>query len=59
MNQLEAVVIKVMSKKPGFRYDKYWMKVEYVCYGLSSTMDLMFDTKEEAMAMGPGHKFKA
>ena len=57
MNTLDAFVKKVMSKKPRYKYEKYWVKVEYLCYGLTSTTDLMFDTKEEAKSIKEGHKF--
>ena len=51
MNTLDAFVKKVMSKKPRYQYEKYWIKVEYLCYGLTSTTDLMFDTEEEAKSI--------
>ena len=57
MNTLDAYVKKVMSKKPRYQYEKYWVKVEYLCYGLTSTVDLMFETEEEAMQVKEGYKF--
>ena len=57
MNTLDAFVKKVMSKKPRYQYEKYWIKVEYLCYGLTSTTDLMFDTEEEAKSIKEGYKF--
>ena len=54
---LDGFVTKVMSKKPRYQYEKYWIKVEYNCYGLTSTVDLMFDTEEEAKIIKEGYKF--
>ena len=57
MNRLNAYVKKVMSNKPRYQYKKYWIKVEFLCYGLTSTVDLMFETEEEAMQVKEGYKF--
>ena len=57
MNKLNAYVKKVISKNPIYQYGKYWIKVEYLCYGLTSTADLMFDTEKEALQVKEGYKF--
>lgn len=57
MNKLNAYVKKVISKKPRYQYEKYWIKVEYLCCGLTSTVDLMFDTEEDAKSIKEEHKF--
>ncbi len=57
MNQVEAIVTKIISKKPVFEFDKYWMKVDYKCYGLNSTAQLMFDTEQEAKSLKVGDTF--
>ena len=57
MNLIDAFVTKIISRKPIFEFDKYWMKVEYKCCGLNSTTNLMFDTEEQAKAIKIGDKF--
>lgn len=57
MNQLDAVVTKIISKKPRFQYEKYWVKVEYECYGLHSETYLMFETEQNALDLKVGFKF--
>lgn len=57
MNLIDAWVIKVLSDKPVFMYDKYWVKIEYTCEGGEGECDLMFKTKKEAESIDIGHKF--
>jgi hypothetical protein len=57
MNTSDALVKKVISYKPKYQDKKYWIKVEYLCYGLTSTAYLMFDTEEEAKSIKKGYKF--
>jgi len=57
MNSLDAEVIKIISRKPKFEYDKWWVKVEYECYGLHSETYLMFETEKEAIELKIGFKF--
>ena len=57
MNKLDAEVIKVISRKPKFEYDKWWMKVEYECYGLHSETYLMFESEQEAIDLKVGFRF--
>ena len=57
MNLLEAYVTKIISNEPIFKFDKYWIKVEYECWGLKSTTELMFDTEDKARDIKIGYKF--
>jgi hypothetical protein len=56
MNLVEAEVTKVKGQ-PFEDYGWWWVKVEYVCYSVSSDMQLMFKTKEEAEKVKIGYKF--
>lgn len=47
MNLLDCVVTKVLSE-PYEKYDKWWVSVEYDCYGVITESVIMFKTKEEA-----------
>ena len=54
---MEAFVKKVITK-PTLSDKKYWcIKVEFLCYGLTSQTDLMFDTEAEASSIKEGYKF--
>ena len=55
---LEAEVIRIISWKPKLEFDKYIIKVEYVCYGLCSETYLAFDNEQDALNLKIGHKFK-
>ena len=57
MNILGAIVTKIIDDKPRFKYDKYWISVEYKCYGIKNSMDLFFNSKEEASKVTVGYKF--
>lgn len=56
MNKLDATVIAVLGE-PVQMYDKYFVKVEYVCEGVCGRTNLMFDTIEEAVNLKPGREF--
>jgi len=56
MNLLDATVTEVHSY-PYEQYGKWWVQVEYDCWGHRSTTSLMFDTKEEASAVAVGYVF--
>jgi hypothetical protein len=58
MNLLECTVKKVLGISY-LKYEKWWRKVEYNCYGLTSKTDLMFNTKEEADNLQTGYVFLA
>jgi hypothetical protein len=49
-------VVKVITK-PTLSDKKYWIKVAYLCYGLTSTTYLAFDTLQEAKSIKEGYKF--
>ena len=57
MNLLDASVTKIISCKPKYKFDKYWVRVEYECYGHNSLTDLMFNSEEEALSLKVGFKF--
>lgn len=56
MNLVECYVIKVKSK-PFESYGKWWVEVDYDCYGRVSNTQIMFDTEEEAKDVKKGFKF--
>ena len=58
MNLLECKVEKILGV-PFFKYDKWWRKVEYECYGLRSKTDLMFEKEEDAINLQIGYVFLA
>lgn len=53
MNMLDAKVTKILSK-PEFKYGKYFVKIEYECYGVYSETSAMFNTLEDAMGCNIG-----
>lgn len=56
MNLLDAKVTRVLGK-PEFKYEKWWVRVAYDCWGRESETKLMFDTEAEAEAVKVGHEF--
>lgn len=58
MNLVDCFVTKILSL-PYEMYGKWWVKVEYDCYGSSQKTSLMFNTKEEAEKIETGYKFLA
>lgn len=56
MNLLECTVVEVISK-PYFKFDKWWVNMNYECYGLNSAMIIMFDTEKECEKVKIGYVF--
>lgn len=56
MNVLTGTVTKVLSK-PFFEYNKWWVKVEYNCYGRISKTELMFNSIDLALKVDIGFEF--
>ena len=56
MNLLDAHVTKILSE-PYFKHNKWWVNVEYLCWGLKSKTQLMFEDKETANNISVGYKF--
>jgi hypothetical protein len=56
MNLLEANVTKVLGK-PFHKWEKWWIEVEYECYGRISKTELMFSTEEKANSVDIGFQF--
>lgn len=63
MNLLDHYVTKIIGEP--FYHDygsgnfKWWLKVLATCYGTESETTLMFNTKEEALAISVGYIFLA
>lgn len=57
MNLVDAVVTKVLSE-PYLLFNKYWVDVEYNCYGVISKTNIMCSTEETAKAIKAGYTFK-
>jgi hypothetical protein len=55
-NLLECEVIEVLSK-PVRKYQKWWVKVRYICYGNKAVTQLLFDNKNDAELVEVGHRF--
>lgn len=47
----------IIDENPIKINNKYFMKVEYECYGCISETDLMFDTEKEALDLKIGYEF--
>lgn len=58
MNLLDHIVISV-DRAPYEQYGKWWVAVTGESWGRYSSNTLMFDTKEEAEAVKPGHSYLA
>ena len=56
MNLLEGTVTEVLSE-PLFKWNKWWVEVEYNCYGRFSKTELMFSTEEKAKEVKVGFTF--
>ena len=56
MNLVDGVVTQVKSD-PYEMYGKWFLEVEYSSWGTPGTTNLMFDTRREALAVFPGHRF--
>ena len=57
MNYVDAIVVEVLSSLPEYKYDKYWVEVEYISMGVSSKTKLMFDKEIDALNVKKGYKF--
>lgn len=58
MNLIDAVVTQVLSK-PYFKYNYWFVDVEYNSYGRTSKTSIMRSTEEAAKAVKVGHTFQA
>ena len=56
MNLTTVEVTEVLGK-PYYEYDKWWIQVLYIAYGVKGKIQLMKDTEEEALSVKVGHKF--
>lgn len=56
MNSVDGFVTKVLSA-PYEKYGKWWVKVEYDSWGVTSKTELMFNSKVEALLVDKGYKF--
>lgn len=56
MNLLECYVTEVLSN-PYEKYSKWWVDVNYECWGLDGSTNLMFDSEQEAEKVKKGYKF--
>lgn len=56
MNLVDAQVTKIMGP-PEFKYDNWWVPVEYDCWGQLGKTELMFMTKEAAEKLKINFKF--
>ncbi len=56
MNLVDCYV-KELVGVPYEKYGKWWQVVIYSSWGADDKTELMFPTKEEALAVKPGHKF--
>ena len=57
MNLIDAVVTQVLSK-PYFKYNYWFVDVEYNCYGQVSETNIMCSTEESAKAVKVGYTFQ-
>lgn len=58
MNLVDCYV-KELVGVPYEKHGKWWQIVIYTTWGADAKTELMFSTKEEALAVKPGHKFLA
>lgn len=57
MNLVDAVVTEVLSK-PYFKYNYWFVDVEYNSYGITSKTNVMCSTEETAKAIKVGYTFQ-
>ena len=57
MNLINAVVTQVLSK-PYFKYNYWFVDVEYNGYGVISKTNIMCSTEESAKAIKVDHTFQ-
>lgn len=59
MNLVDCYVTKVLTE-PYFKYEKWWVKVEFNSYGFCSYgTNIMFDSLDEANNVKVGYKFQS
>lgn len=58
MNLLECTVTEILSA-PFEDYGRWWIKIKYDCYSVSSETHIMCDTKEDSEKVKIGFKFMA
>lgn len=56
MNLVDCYVTKVLGK-PIFKYNHFFVPVEYDSYGRISTTEIMYETLEEAESIEIGYQF--
>lgn len=56
MNLLDHAVTKILSE-PYDKYNKWWVRVEYECYGNKGESSIMFNSKEQAEEVKVGYVF--
>jgi len=56
MNLLEAHVTEIIGE-PYFKFNKWWVKVKYNCWGSFGETELMFYKENHAKEIKIGHKF--
>ena len=57
MNLVDAVVTQVISL-PYSLYGRWWVDVEYNCYGQTSETNIMCYSEESAKVINVGHTFQ-
>lgn len=57
MNLIDAVVTQVLNK-PYFKYNYWFVDVEYNSYGRTSKTNVMCSTEEAAKAIKVGYTFQ-
>ncbi|EIK96105.1 hypothetical protein PMM47T1_14135 [Pseudomonas sp. M47T1] len=58
MNLVDCYVTRILGE-PYRKFGAWWVDVEYDSWGRISSTQLMFRTKEAALAVTAGHVFQA
>jgi len=58
MNLVDCTVTKILTE-PYLEYDKWFVNVQYDCYGSTYTTSIMFNEKESAEKVSIGYVFQA
>lgn len=56
MNTVDCYVTKILGR-PYFKYNKWWLSVQYCSYGQTGNTVLMFNRFEDAIKVQEGYKF--
>lgn len=56
MNLVNCYVVEILGE-PYEKYGRWWVSVRFDSYGVFSTTNLMFDSREEALAVKIGYEF--